>query len=140
MGKWIRHNQGIFASVIICIILLVWTFGCQSRVASLLHPAQRVTRAELTLEVDQEAKRLEAELELLSKAAELKMAQLDEQDQLKKQLFDFAALTAQTGTFNPAGLIALTGSIMGFGAIVDNRIKDKVIKNRPLAEKNSAGT
>ena len=140
MGAWIRHNQGIFASVIICIALLVWVFGCQSRVASLIHPAQQVTRAELTLEIEQEAKRLEAELELLHKQAGLKFAEFDRADALKKGLFEFMALTAQTGTFNPAGLIALTGSIMGFGAIVDNRIKDKVIKNRPLAEKNSAGT
>lgn len=132
--KWIRHNQGLFIALLIAAILLVWTFGCRSMVSSLIEPAKRVTRDELQLELDGECARLEAELDLLSRRAAVKMAELDRQDEIKRKLFEFAAITAQAGTVNPAGVLALTGSILGFGAIVDNRIKDKVIKNRPLRE------
>lgn len=134
IAKWIRHNQGIFVALIIAAGLLVWTFGCESKVGSLIEPAKKVTRDELQLEIDSEVSRLEAELDLLIKQASLKMQELDRQDAIKQKLFEFAAITAEAGTMNPTGLLALIGSILGFGAIVDNRIKDKVIKNRPLKE------
>lgn len=131
IAKWIRHNQGIFAALLITAALLLWTFGCPSRVSSLIEPARLVTAEQLNLEIDAETARLEAELEQLLKLAELKKADLARQDAIKKKLFEFAAITAESGGFNPAGLLALTGSILGFGAVIDNRIKDKVIKNRP---------
>lgn len=131
--KWIRHNQGLFIALLISAGLLIWTFGCRSMVGSLIEPDKRVTRDELALELDSECARLEAELDLLIKRAAVKVAELDRQDEIKRKLFEFAAITAQAGTVNPAGVLALAGSILGFGAIVDNRIKDKVIKNRPLS-------
>ena len=134
IAKWIRHNQGIFVALLLCGVLIVWTFGCQSKVTSIIHEDKKVTAEELNLELDQEVARLEAELELIIRKAELKEADLKRQDALKQELFDFAAVTAQGGGFNPSGLLVLTGSVLGFGAIVDNRIKDKVIKNRPLKE------
>lgn len=130
--KWIKHNQGMFVSLIIVSVLLIWTFGCESSVTSLLAPEKMVSREELVLEIEQETRRLEGELDTLLKRAALKMAELDRADEIKKKLFEFAALTAQTGTVNPAGVLTLAGSVLGFGALVDNRIKDKVIKNRPL--------
>ena len=130
--KWIRHNQGLFVALLICGGLLVWTFGCESKVTSLVDDEKMVTAEELNLELDAESSRLQSELDSLIKRAKLKQTELARQDAIKQKLFEFAAITAQTGTFNPAGLLALTGSILGFGAIVDNRIKDKVIKNRPL--------
>lgn len=130
--KWIRHNQGMFVSLIIVSVLLYWTFGCESSVTSLLAPEKMVSREELVLEIEQETRRLEGELDTLLKRAALKMAELDRADEIKKKLFEFAALTAQSGTVNPAGVLTLAGSVLGFGVLVDNRIKDKVIKNRPI--------
>jgi hypothetical protein len=132
IAKWIRHNQGMFVALLICALLLVWTFGCPSKVSSLIEPAKMVTAEELNLELDQETARLEAELDMLSKRAALKQADLARQDAIKKKLSDFAAVTAETGGVNPVGLMALLGDIIGTGLLVDNRIKDKVIKNRPL--------
>lgn len=134
LTKWIRHNQGLFVALLVCGGLLVWTFGCQSKVTSLTQPGTMVTAAELSLELEAEASRLQAELDSLIKRAKLKQVELARQDAIKQKLFEFAAITAGSGSFNPAGLLALTGSILGFGAIVDNRLKDKVIKNRPLKE------
>jgi len=134
MRKWISHNQGTFVAVIIVVILMVWTYGCVSTIRSPISN-KMVTRAELVLEVDITVKRLEAELNNLQKQAVLQFAELDRQDLIKRKLFEFAALTAQSGTFNPTGIITLAGSMLGLGFGVDNRIKDKVIKNRPLNNK-----
>lgn len=124
----------MFVALLLSAVLLLWSFGCESKVASLLEPDKMVTAEELNLELEAESLRLQTELDLLIKQAKLKQADLARQDAIKARLFEFAAITAQGGGFNPAGLLALTGSILGFGAIVDNRIKDKVIKNRPLKE------
>jgi len=132
MFTWIRHNQGMFVALLLSQILLVWAYGCNSQVTSLIKPEKKVIRSELAFELDQEARRLEAELDALQKSAALKFAELDRQDEIKRKLFEFAAITSQTADFNPAGLITLVGSILGIGAVIDNRIKDKVIKNRPL--------
>ena len=134
IAQWVRHNQGMFVALLICTGLLVWTFGCESKVSSLIEPSKMVTAEELNIELDAESARLQGELDLLLKQANLKQADLARQDAIKQKLFEFAAITAETGSFNPAGLLALTGSILGMGLLVDNRIKDKVIANRPLKE------
>ena len=60
--------------------------------------------------------------------------ELARQDEIKAKLINFAAITVDAGTVNPAGVVGLLFSIVGVGAVIDNRIKDKVIKNRPLKE------
>lgn len=135
IAKWIRHNQGIFASMIICAVLLVWGLGCQSKVASIRTPSKKITEEQLDIEVDQMAAELNIELDTLIRTAELKKQLLARQDELKRKFFELAKVTAATGTVNPVAVLAMLGSIIGAGAVVDNRIKDKVIKNRPLKGK-----
>ena len=131
MVTWIRHNQGLFVGVLTAIALLIWTFGCQSTTTSLISGV-KITRAELTVELNSEIARLGAAITTLQEQGAMKKAELDRQDELKRKLYEFAAITAASGTFNPMGIITLVGSILGVGVVVDNRIKDKVIANRPL--------
>lgn len=130
--KWIRHNQGVFVALLVCCGTLIWTFGCGSKVTSLIDPAKMVTAAELDLEIEEESLRLQAELDSIIRRAELKQEELRRADAIKQKLFDFAAITVDAGTVNPAGVLGLVFSVLGIGAVVDNRLKDKVIKNRPL--------
>lgn len=129
---WYNHNQGMFAAILIAIVLLVWTYGCESKVSSIIEPQKQVTREELNLELDQESTRLQNELVLIQKQAELRYEKLNKDEEIKRQLMEFGALAAAGGGVNPAGLLGLLTGILGVGAVVDNRIKDKVIKNRPL--------
>ena len=131
MVKWISKNQGIVVSLVIVAILMLWTFGCESQVKSPIT-GNMVTRPELTLEVDIQVKQLEAQLDNIQKQAALQFVSLDRQDEIKSKLYEFAAITSQSATFNPTGVITLAGSILAMGLGVDNRIKDKIIKNRPL--------
>ena len=137
MLKWIRHNQGTFITLILTTALFVWTYGCESKVTSLTSDSQ-ITRSELQFELDVEVRRLEAELETLQKTAALRFEQLDRLDAIKIKLFDTLAVATQAGSFNTVGLITLAGSLMSIGIGIDNRIKDKVIKNRPLIPTNIA--
>lgn len=130
--KWIRHNQGVFIAVIICVGLLIWTIGCESKVTSMTDPTKKVTAEELDLEVEKESVRLETELDQLVKMVQLKRKELQRQEEIKQKLLDFALLTSQSGALNMSGMIGLVAGVMGVGAVVDNRLKDKVIKNRPL--------
>ncbi|MFZ2149256.1 MAG: hypothetical protein WAV28_18755 [Sedimentisphaerales bacterium] len=136
IAEWIRHNQGTFAALIIVCVLLIWTYGCHSKVTSLIDEKKMVTAEELNIELEAESARLQNELEMLTKHAELKKKELAKQDAIKQKLFEFAAISAEGGEVNVPGLLATTFSVLGFGAVVDNRIKDKVIKNRPLIGAN----
>lgn len=129
--KIVSKNQGVFAALVIIVGIMIWGFGCQSKVTSLTEPSIKVTRAELEVEIDGEVLRLERELEILMRQAALKVQDLDRQDEIKAKLFEFAALSVKTNAVNPGGAVALAFSIFGIGAVIDNRIKDKVIKNRP---------
>lgn len=131
MWKWIRHNQGVFVALIISTGVMVWTLGCDSKVTSLLNTKKQVNRAELLIEIETETSRLLAELDQLASFGMLRQEELDKKDALVKELMNFAAINAASGGFNPSGLVTMAFSILGVGAVVDNRLKDKVIKNRP---------
>jgi len=131
MKSWISHNQGIVAALVIVAILMVWTFGCESQVTSPIT-GKMVTRPELKLEVDIQVKQIETQLDNIQKQAALQFLALDRQDEIKSKLYNFASITAANNSFNPTGVITLVGTLLGLGAGIDNRIKDKVIKNRSL--------
>lgn len=115
----IRHNQGLAVAVVICIGLGMWTFGCESKVKSLKNPTVMVTRPELKIEIDEAIG-----------TAEMRMADLDRQDEIKKKLIEFALASAESGGIDKTGLIGLAGWVLGLGAVVDNRRKDGVIKGK----------
>lgn len=101
------------AAVCICFVL-VWTYGCESEVASLIKPAEKVNRAGLKAEVDY----------LLAQAAN-KAESLDQQDLIKQQLLDSMSLIGSTNQINPSGLISILASI---GAISFGLNRNQVAK------------
>jgi len=134
-----RHNQAIVTAAVIAVGLIVWSYGCESKVQSLTSK-QTVTRSQLTLELGEQAKLLETQLDNLKAQAAERFQQLDNKDAIKAKVFDAVSVATTSGGFNATGLLTLAGSILGLGAVVDNRIKDKVIKNRPLPTTNSTPT
>lgn len=133
MIKWISKNQGLVVALVINMVVAVWLLGCESKVQSLTKE-QKVTRSELTIEYNSEIRRLESEIKNLTETAEIRYAELDRLDELKSKLLDALSVATNSGTFNATGLVTLLGTITAIGLGVDNRIKDKVIKNRPLVE------
>lgn len=110
-----ENHWYLIAGVIACGFVL-WLYGCQSTVTSLLHPQQRINRAQLELEVD-----------YIMGQAEIKLTDLNQQDQIKYLLLDQAAIFGSTGTFNPMGLLNTFISIgaIAFGLDRNKRLKDE---------------
>lgn len=128
LWKWIDHNQGTFVGLVLCVVLLVYTYGCVSTVGSLIHPEKKVTRSELQVELETSIANLELQIDNLQRDAVVKFDILDKQDALKQKLTDFAVTSATTGQVNPLGVVTLIAGLIGAGLAVDNRAKDKVIK------------
>jgi len=113
-----NHERYQTLSVIAGVLLLIWFWGCQSEVTSLLEPEQKVNRQELELELNS-----------IMAVAEMRFAQMDQQDELKQFLMQQALLVGQTGTINPFALLTSIGAILGIGATVDNVRKRKELKS-----------
>lgn len=129
LSNLINHERYQSIAIIVCIGLLLIFYGCESQVASLVRPDQRVGRQEFINEVNQ-----------FLNLAEIRIANLDKQDAIRAKLFEIGLLTAQTGAFNPIGLITAMAGILGVGATVDNVRKRRDLKkweNGKLAPKNS---
>ncbi|MBW7992803.1 MAG: hypothetical protein FVQ84_22675 [Planctomycetes bacterium] len=106
---FIRHNSGIIISLLMVPVFLIYAYGCQSTVVSLVNSDLKVTRAEFTLEVEH-----------FLAAAELKYSDLDRQDLARNTIFNSLAEVAQGKVPDLPGVMLLIGNILGLGAIVDN--------------------
>lgn len=112
-----NHERYQSISIIIVAGCVIWLSACQSKCQSLLHPEKKITRTQLQIELD-----------TILAQAEANTITLDQQDLLKNLLFQQSLLAAQTGTVNPFAVLTSLGSILGVGAVIDNKRKRKVIK------------
>lgn len=118
LSTLLNHERYQSIAIVLITALLIWTYGCPSKVDSLRSPGNRLTRTEFEIEVTS-----------LLATAEVRLLDLDRQDNIKRLIFDNLLLTAQSGQFNPVGLGMGIATILGIGATVDNVRKRKEIKN-----------
>jgi len=120
--KFLNDNHWFVIAALCMAIILFWIFGCQSTCKSLINSDNLVTRGEL-----------QAELEYLISMANVRAAELDNQDKIKQQLLDAVNIIGQGGQFNASGLLTLFASIgaISFGLNRNQALKDarKKIKN-----------
>jgi len=147
--KFVDHNRWLVVCLVIAAVAVGGLIGCQSMTASLVEPGRKVTRAELAQEVATirstvEQKRIaavaavevvNAEVAGVNEQITNAAADLDLQDAMKCEVLDVIADVATTVT---AGLVpgaaqyiptavGIIGLLLGFGAMADNRRKDKII-------------
>jgi len=82
--------------------LLLWGWGCPSRVESLNTPNKKITRPELQIELDS-----------IIATATYRLAELDKQDQMRDVIFNNAFAMAEQGTLNPIGIMTLLAGLYG---------------------------
>jgi len=59
----IRHNGAVSVGIVICVVVLVWSVGCESMTKSIISPdTKKVTWTELDLEIQAEQDRLAREV------------------------------------------------------------------------------
>ena len=129
MKKKVWNNKITVTSIILAVIILMYTYGCRNRLTSLIS-GKLVTRSEFKIEVNSELRRLKAELANLEDKAMLGYADFDKRDEIERKIYDIASITTQAGNFNATGLISIIAGLLGIGAVADNRIK--AIGNKKL--------
>lgn len=105
-------------ALLILTALLFWGHSCQPQTNSLIHPGQKVTRPELQIELD-----------TIMATAEVRMAELEKQQQFQDLVFKNALLMAESGTINPAGIITLLAGLYGVfrgGSDIKRKVQDKI--------------
>jgi hypothetical protein len=129
--KFLAHNMFLTVAAILVIGVGVWLVGCESSVKSPFTPEVKVTRDQLS-----------AQVESYNVLVKLAVVSLDKQDLFRQYLVNEVLAVAQGGTLNPSGIIVGLVGILGVGAVVDNRRKDTVIKvqKSQLANENTEPT
>lgn len=102
MFEWIKKNQKIIITVLVCAALCIWLYACESQVKSLDGSNRLVNRAELQLELDR-----------FMGLAQVRMASLDKQDAFRALIIENSLLLVQGTPFNPVGLITAIAGIYG---------------------------
>ena len=122
MLLWIKKHIGAIVSVLVCIGFLVYVFGCQPKTPSLRDRTILVNRQELQLELDQ-----------FITMAQLRMADLDKQEQLRAIVLQNALILVDGQPFNPLGIITALAAIYGIkqgGSNVTKVIKTGIEKRK----------
>lgn len=109
LWAFIRHNSGMCIGTVLVICVLVWCYGCESKVMSITDPPRLVPRSDLELEVDH-----------FLKTAEIRFKELDQQDEFKRVIFAAAMEFMSAGKVNPIAIALTLGNILGLGAVIDN--------------------
>lgn len=150
--KVVDHNRYTLAGVLFA-VLGVWALfavnGCESRTIGIDGSAVAVSRPVLDrqiitaekgltlqrLQVEQAVAAFNASVEEHNARVSAAYDDLERQDEIRAQILEAVgsvAVTAATGTINPASLIpigiGLAGLLTGAGVLGDNRRKDSIIK------------
>jgi len=96
--------------------MLFYGYGCEPKTKSLIHTNTLVSRQELQLELDQ-----------LITMSQLRMADLDKQEELRAIILNNALILVQGQPFNPVGL--LTGIAALYGVTQGGRNISQTVKN-----------
>ena len=122
MYNWLKKNSSILISILVTVGMFVYLYGCEPKTQSLTQPSRFINRQELQLELDQ-----------IMGLAQLRMLDLDKQEELRAVILQNALILVQGQPFNPIGLItafaAIYGVAKGSGSIT-RVVKDSVIKRK----------
>jgi len=99
--EFLNHERYQVVATVGCVMLILWTFSCQSKTRSPFNPNEKITRVQLDTQLDY----------ILDKC-ELAYQDIEQQDAIKQKILDAAAIAAQGGRVNIVGLfLANIGSL-----------------------------
>ncbi|GAI93376.1 unnamed protein product, partial [marine sediment metagenome] len=127
MLKWIKKHCSLLIAVLVSVGFVVYMYGCEPKTLSLSTPAKQVNRQELQLELD-----------TFISMAQLRMADLDQQEQLRSIILQNALILVQGQPYNPVGLITAIAAI--YGVTQGSHNITKVVKDKRVKRKADNGT
>ena len=127
MVDWLKKHLSLIIVAIVGCGFMLYSEGCEPKVKSLIAPAQQVNRQELQLELDQ-----------IIGMAQLRMADLDKQEQFRAIILENALILVQGQPLNPIGIITAMAAV--YGATQGGRNITKVVKEKREKRKVNNGT
>ena len=122
MFDWIKsHSTTLFMAFVIGGVVL-FIYGCPSKVRSLRNDKEDVTRQELQLE-----------LSTIMQTAEFRMADLDKQDEFKAIILQNALILVQGQPLNPIGILTGLAALYGVSQTaskVTKTVKQNMVKRK----------
>lgn len=127
MGSLIKKHLTLLITLLVTIGISFYLFACEPKTSSLRQEGKMVNRQELQLELDQ-----------FIGLAQLRMVDLDKQEQLRAIILQNALILVQGQPFNPVGLITAVAAI--YGVTQGGKNITKVVKERVNKRKVNNGT
>ena len=119
--RFLRHNQAMVASVVVCALLVGWS-GCKVTTENPFNPEEKVTKTELTAEVDVYVAKVSAAYE-----------DIERQEMFRQAILEAGWAVAKGGSVDPLGLATTLMGVCGLGAMIDNVKKNSVIVSKTKA-------
>lgn len=120
MWLWIKEHLTLLLTILITAGMLFYLYACDVKTTSLTTPNKLVNRQELQLELDQ-----------IIGLAQLRMADLDKQEEFRAIILQNALVLVQGQPFNPFGLISAVAAIYGVSQAGRNVTKTvKTVRNK----------
>jgi uncharacterized membrane protein len=119
-----RHYQATVVAIVICVILVIYGYGCQIKTQNPFNPTEKVTMAEL-----------EAQVNLYVTKVSAAYDNIEKQEAIRKAILEAGMAYAGGGAVDPLGLASTLMGIVGIGSVIDNRKKDSLIKTLQNANK-----
>jgi len=127
MYEWIKKHLPLLITGLVTVSVLIFIYACEPKTQSLKREGVFVNRQELQLELKQ-----------LAGLAQIRMADLDKQEQLRAVILQNALILVQGQPFNPVGMITGIAALYGLGQAGCN--VTKVAKNIAHKRKVKNGT
>ena len=126
--QWIKEHTTLLTTILVSIGFLIYCYGCQPRVRSLINRNVFINRQELQLELDQ-----------FIGMAQLRIVDLNRQEELRAIVLQNALILVRGQPFNPLGIITAIASVYGVTQVTRN-IKQGVKNARVKRSTNNAHT
>ena len=148
--KMIEHNRYLAIGIVLMAAVAVGMVGCQPKTMGLLGGTEKVTLPELErgmldaraglakrhAEIQATIESYEADVSALADHGEAAVADLERQIAQRAQIVEIVGGLGQKaaqGELTPSGIIGGFAALAGVGALVDNRRKDKIIRDAKTA-------
>jgi len=115
--SWLKNYKSIIVTTLVTVAMIIYCYGCEAKVESLQSQSKLVNRQELQLELD-----------TIITMAQLRMVDLDKQEQFKAIVLQNALILVEGQPFNPLGILTAVAAI--YGTMQGGRNITKVVKHK----------
>lgn len=122
MFVWIKKHSSTIITVLVTVGFLIYIYGCEPKTKSIIDDGRLINRQELQLELDQ-----------VMAIFQLRMVDLDKQDELRAIILQNALILVQGQPLNVLGLLTGIAGIYGVaqaGTKVSTSVKTTLTKRK----------